>query len=139
MMRPWISRWLLLAVIASMAIACGRDEQSQLKELQRARAGSIDVVLLSAGEALHQGKNSSVLEFRAADGTLMDVGSIRVNATMPMAGMGPMLAGTDVRPTDVKGRYAIDSDFSMIGTWRFTVEWDGPAGRGTVSLPGTVR
>ncbi len=103
------------------------------------RAGSLDVVLLSEGDALRQGKNSAVLEFRNPDASLADVGAVKVNAVMPMPGMGPMLASARVEPGDAKGRYRLESDFNMAGTWRLSVEWDGPAGKGSASLPGTVR
>ena|SRR5436190_22277061 len=130
---------LVGVLIALAACACGSGSQGQLKELHRARAGTVDVVLLASGDALSRGKSSATIEFRGADGSLLDVGTVRVNATMPMAGMSPMFAGSDVRPTETKGRYALNADFGMAGTWRLTVDWDGPAGRGSVSLPGTVR
>jgi len=139
MMRFSSCSGLLFGLVALIIVGCSQSAETQLIELQRAGAGAVTVVLLSSSDALHQGKNSAVLEFRAKDGSLMDVGAVRVNATMPMPGMGPMLAGAEIRPTDVKGRYAVDTDFGMVGTWRITVEWDGPAGRGTASLPGTVR
>ena len=129
----------LLVVMSLLAIACGKTAQAPLKELQRAHSGSLDVVLLSSTDALREGKNSAMLEFRSADGALVDVGSVRLAATMPMAGMAPMMANTEVRPADVKGRYAVDGSFGMTGLWRMTIEWDGPAGMGKVSMPGTVR
>ena len=57
---------------------------------------------------------------------------------MPMAG-SPMFASIDVKRTDVAGRYEADGDFSMAGTWRITLQWEGPAGQGSVSFPGSVQ
>ena len=131
--------WGLLAVIASCTLACRSAEQAPaLKEVQRVHAGALDVVLLSASGALKQGKDSFVLEFRGADGQLVDVGTVNVNATMAMAGMGPMLGESTVNPTSTKGRYEVASNLSMAGSWRFTVEWNGPAGQGSTSLAGTA-
>jgi hypothetical protein len=96
----------------------------------------LDVVLLSAGETLKQGKGAFVIEFRDASGGLVDVGTVKVSASMPMPGMAPMFGESAITPTDTKGRYDVASDLSMAGTWRFTVTWDGPAGRGSVSMPG---
>jgi hypothetical protein len=128
----------LLALVA--AAACGRkSDTASFKELHRSRTGDLEIVLLSEQEAVRHGKDSFVVEFRRADGTLADVGTVRVNATMAMAGMAPMLGGTEVHPAENKGRYTVTSDLSMAGSWRFSVEWDGPAGRGSTSFPGTVR
>jgi len=131
--------WGLLAAIASCSLACRNAEQAPaLKEVQRVHAGALDLVLLSASGALKQGKDAFVLEFRSADGQLVDVGTVNVNATMAMAGMGPMLGESTVNPTSTKGRYEVASNLNMAGSWRFTVEWNGPAGKGSTSLAGTV-
>ena len=137
---PSLMHWgLLLTLIATVASGCRTaGESTALKEVQRVHAGALDVVLLSASGALNQGKDSFVLEFRSADGQLVDVGTVNVNATMAMAGMGPMLGESTVNPTSTKGRYEVASNLNMAGSWRFTVEWNGPAGQGSTSLAGTV-
>lgn len=129
---------MLLMIVA--AAGCGPTNQTaNLTELQKVRSGDLDVVLLSANDRLRQGKGAFVLEFRAAsDQHLIDVGMVRVNATMPMPG-APMFSTIDVQSTDTRGRYAAASDFTMAGTWRLSVEWDGPAGRGSVIFPGAVQ
>ena len=128
-------RSLLLALIVLLAAACGGNKTAELKELQRAKAGTLNVVLLSPGEALKQGKGSFVLEFRDAGGALVDVGTVKVGATMPMAGMAPMFGDCTVMPTPTKGRYDVSSDLTMAGTWRFAIAWDGPTGKGSASIP----
>ena len=126
-------------LIATVASGCRTAEDaSALKEVQRVHAGALDVVLLSASGGLKQGKGSFILEFRGADGQLVDVGTVNVNATMVMAGMAPMLGQTTINPTSTKGRYEVASDLNMAGSWRFTVEWNGPAGQGSTSLAGTA-
>lgn len=138
-MRALINRGLVLVLAAGVG-ACGNAEPAPpLKELQRTHAGVLDVVLLSAGDALRQGKDSFVLEFRGPDGQPVDAGTVKVTATMSMAGMSPMFGETVVKSTATKGRYEVASDLDMAGTWRLAVDWDGPAGRGSASLPGTVR
>ena len=47
--------------------------------------------------------------------------------------------GSEVKPTPAPGRYEIATDFSMAGSWNLAVEWDGPKGRGSARLRGTVR
>src|SRR5919197_5446501 len=131
-----------LTVVATSltAAACSaRLDSGRLTELQRVRSGMFDVFLLSPRDALRHGRDTFVIEFReTSGGALVDAGTVRATATMPMPGM-PMLASIDVRPTNVAGRYEATSDFSMAGTWRMTLEWNGPAGPGSASFAGNVR
>ena len=108
-----------------------------MTELLRLKSGTLDVVLLSPDEALRHGKDTFTIEFRTG-GRIVDVGGVRVSANMPMPGMA-MFGNIDVQPTSVPGRYTASSDFGMAGTWRMTIEWDGPAGRGSVSFARSVQ
>jgi YtkA-like len=127
-----------LLMLCAAAACGGADQTAQLKELQRVKAGTLDVVLLAPGDAIKQGKGSFVLEFRDAGGGLTDVGSVTVGAAMPMPGMAPMFGNCTVMPSPIKGRFEVSSDLGMAGTWRLQVAWDGPAGKGSASLPGSV-
>jgi len=126
-------------IALSAAIGCGGPSSgAPLKELRRTKSGDLDIVVLSDDGDVGQGKDTFVLEFRRGS-DLVDAGTVKVNATMVMAGMGPMIGATEVKPSDAKGRYTVSSDLSMAGSWRLEVEWDGPAGKGTASLPATIR
>lgn len=122
-------------VIAVAAIGCSR---ANVTELQRAKSGTVDVVLLSPRDGLRHGKDTFIIEFRSASGNLVDAGTVRGSASMSMSGT-PMLGSIDVARTEVAGRYAATGEFSMAGTWRMTVQWDGPAGHGSVTFPGSVQ
>jgi len=132
--------WILTAFLAVAGVGCGRGNDSRkLTEVQRARSGMLDVVLLSPRDAIHHGRDTFVIELRSASGgTLVDVGTVKGNATMPMAGM-PMLGNIDVARTNVAGRYEANSDLSMAGTWRMAIEWNGPTGQGSVTFSATVQ
>ena len=132
-MRPSVVGFVILLVAA----CGGSDQAAQLKELQRVKAGALDLVLLAPGDAIKQ-KGSFVLEFRDADGSLVDVGSVSVGASMPMPGMAPMFGECLVTPSPTKGRYEVVSDLGMAGTWRLQVAWEGPEGKGSASMPGSV-
>jgi hypothetical protein len=110
------SLFLLLA-------ACGG---AQLAELQRAKSGQLDVVLLSSHDGIMHGQDSFVIEFRSADGALVDVGDVKASATMPMPG-SPMFGNVEVKRTSVAGRYSAEAKFDMAGTWRATIQWIGPS------------
>jgi hypothetical protein len=130
---------LLLAVVSWVAASgCGRGS-APLPQLQSVKSGTLEVVLLSEHDAIRHGKDAFVIEFKSvSNGNLVDVGTVRASASMPMPGM-PMFGSIDVQRTDVPGRYRAASDLSMAGTWRLNVEWDGTAGRGSVSFSGAVQ
>jgi hypothetical protein len=132
-----LGRILVVSALVAAA-ACAGSGPAKLTELQRVKAGMLDVVLLSPREALRHGKDTFVIEFRSASGDLVDVGAVRGSASMPMAGT-PMFGTIDVARTDVPGRYAATGEFSMAGTWRMTIQWDGPAGQGSLTFAGAVQ
>ena len=103
------------------------------------RSGNLDIVLRSPTGALRQGRNTFTIEIRSADGGgLVDAGSVRASANMPMPGM-VMSSGMQVKPTATPGRYEGTADFGMAGTWQIAIEWDGAAGRGSVTFEGAVQ
>lgn len=119
-------------------IACGQAAPgSDLIELQRVRSGDLDVVLLSNDGTLSHDKDTMTVEFRRGD-TLVDVGTVKAAATMPMAGLPEMQGSIFLTPGDAPGRYTAETDLSMSGGWKLRIEWDGPAGKGTASFDATV-
>lgn len=133
--------FILLLVVALPLVSCRNSEvaREQLTEVGKVRSGDLDVVLLSPQPALRQGEDIVTIEFRAPDGSLADVGTVKGSATMPMAGMPPMAGSVEVQPTSTPGRYEATSDLGMVGEWRITVEWNGPAGRGSANFSSMVQ
>jgi len=127
--------WALILLTVAAATGCG---PANLTELQKVKSGMLDVVLLSPRDGLRHGSDSFVIEFRSASGELTDVGTVRASASMSMSGT-PMMGTINVARTEVAGRYAATSEFSMAGTWRMTIQWDGPPGPGSVTFPGSVQ
>lgn len=130
---------LLLAIlVVSLTSGCADSPAgSDQIELHRARSGDLDVVLLSSDGALTHGKDAFTVEFRRGN-DLVDVGTVKGAATMPMAGLPAMLGSVFVDPGDVPGRYTATTDLSMSGGWQLAVEWDGPAGKGRASFNAVV-
>jgi hypothetical protein len=107
--------------------------------VQTVRAGDLDIALLSPTGTLRQGRNSFTFEFRrSGTTTLVDVGGVRASANMSMPGM-VMSGGLQVTPTGVSGRYAVTAEFGMAGAWQMAIEWNGPAGQGSVNFQGGVQ
>lgn len=135
------SIWAVLVTVAAVfAVACGGGGAGDtgLKEMQRVKSGDLDIVLLSEDGALNQGKDAFVIEFHTPDGSLADAGTVITNANMTMPGM-TMPGNVEVERTEVPGRYRASGDFGMSGGWQMKVEWNGPAGQGSVSFTGTVQ
>jgi Cu(I)/Ag(I) efflux system membrane protein CusA/SilA len=106
--------------------------------IQTVRAGNLQIVLTSATGALRQGRNTFTIEFQSAEGGLVDVGTVRGTANMPMPGM-VMPGALQVTRTGVPGRYQAAAEFGMGGAWQMSVAWDGAAGQGSASFEGMVQ
>ena len=127
---------LFLIAVALCGVGC--RSAAALKEVQRVKSGAVDVVLLSPDGVLHL-KEPFAIEFRsAANGNLLNVGMVQASANMPMPGM-PMFGTFEVQPGDTPGRYTAKGNLDMAGSWRIALEWDGPAGQGSVKFAGTLQ
>ena len=147
----WSRRRAAAAAVAGVAVVAafitwrmavpGQDAPAALraKVIQTVHAKDLDVVLLSDTGALRQGHNRFFVEFRRTGSPApLDVGTVRASANMPMPGM-VMSSGLRLQPTAVPGRYTATAEFGMAGMWQMSIEWDGPAGRGTASFQGGVQ
>src|SRR6476620_5780083 len=137
----------VVALVALMSFVMWRTRpggseptaQSAGAVVQTIRAGELDIAMLSPTGTLRQGRNSFTFEFRRTGTTrLVDVGIVRASANMPMPGM-VMSSGLQVTPTGVPGRYAATAEFGMAGAWPMAIEWNGPAGQGSVNFQGGVQ
>jgi hypothetical protein len=138
---------VLLVVIGLFAVwrITGRREgqtaasASDSHIVQTVRSGDVEIVLRSPDAALRQGRNNFTIEFRRQDtGELLDVGTVRASANMPMPGMA-MSSGLQVTRSGVPGRYVATAEFRMSGAWQMAIEWNGPAGQGSVNFQGSVQ
>ena len=128
-----------VVLTAAAFTICAGCRTIDLKEVQHVRSGDLDIVLLSPDGALHQ-KDPFTIEFRSASaGKLTNVGTVHASASMLMRGMAPMLGNLDVAGTDTPGRYTVRGTLDMTGGWRITLDWDGPAGKGSVNVQGTIQ
>jgi Cu(I)/Ag(I) efflux system membrane protein CusA/SilA len=129
---------IVAAVVWRNVAGSSRANTAAGQVVQRVNATGIQISLLSPTGTLHQGRNVFTIEFRSAEGRLVDVGGVRASGNMPMPGMA-MSSGLQVQPTDVAGRYQAAAEFGMAGGWHMAIEWDGPAGKGTVNFEGAVQ
>ena len=145
-----VPRWVPAAIVLAIAIAGGgwwlRDRMSAAPQvadagtvLQTVRAGDLAITLSNPAGELRQGSNDFRIEFRSTRTSApVNVGDVRLNAAMSMPGM-TMAGTTTVTPGDRPGVYAAKGDFAMSGSWDMTLEWNGPAGRGSAAFKGSVQ
>ena len=107
--------------------------------VQTVRSGDVEIILRSSDAALRQGRNTFTIEFRRlGTNELLDVGTVRASGNMTMPGM-VMSSGLQVSPSGVPGRYVATAEFGMSGAWQMALEWNGPAGQGSVNFHGSVQ
>jgi hypothetical protein len=134
-----VTRSSITVFIVLAGWLAGSAMAAELKPIKIQTAKELSVRLLSESGQWTQGKNSFVLEFASAkDSTPVDVGTVRLNTSMPMPGMAPMLAGATLEP-DGPGRYRGTISFPDRGDRQVTVAWDGPAGKSSTKFTVPVR
>ena len=132
------SRVLLAGIISAGLVACSKKAASNAIETHK--SGDLAITLLNDTGDLTRGQNNFIIEFKsAATGEPVDVGRVFISSTMSMPGMAPMSAGIELTPTGEAGKYRAKGDFAMSGAWRFSIQWEGPAGRGNTVFSQSVR
>jgi hypothetical protein len=112
---------LLIALLAPTLLSCSRGSQ-ELKLVQQQQSGDYKIAILSETGTIQQGNKPFTLEFRrATNDQLVDVGAVNVAPVMEMAGMGPMMASTQVTPSETPGRYTAIGNLTMSGHWKVNV------------------
>jgi hypothetical protein len=132
-----------LAALAMLCAALGGascrapSRDADLIELQRVPSADLEVVLLSEDGSVSDDKDALTIEFRRGD-SLVDVGTVKAAATMPMAGLPEMQGSIFIERGDTPGRYTAETDLGMSGKWNLKIEWDGATGKGSASFQATV-
>src|SRR5262245_12399796 len=89
----------------------------------------LTVTLIHPKGQLIRDRNDFLIEFRDANGELVEVGKVRFALDMNMPGMGMHEAAT-VRPAGTPGQYRASIKPGMAGEWTGKLEYDGPRGKG---------
>ncbi len=144
--RPIVATVVSVAVITAGVFAWRHGRQATAgvsstpvgQVVQRLQAENLEIALLSPTGTLRQGRNTFSFEFRSNNGRLVDVGTVRASGNMPMPGM-VMSSGLQIQRTATAGRYEATAEFGMAGAWHMALEWDGPAGHGSINFEGAVQ
>jgi hypothetical protein len=112
---------LLTTILVMTLLSCSRGSK-ELKLVQQQKSGDYKIAILSETGTIQQGKKPFTLEFRrTTDDQLVDVGAVNVAPVMEMAGMGPMMASTQVTPSEIPGRYTAIGNLTMSGHWKVDI------------------
>jgi hypothetical protein len=87
---------------------------------------------------LRRGNNEIIIEFRNAQGQLVDVGNVKFNMDMNMPGM-QMHSGGTIERTKIPGQYRAKIKIDMAGDWNAKISFDGPHGKGQQSFSVTAK
>jgi Cu(I)/Ag(I) efflux system membrane protein CusA/SilA len=143
--RAWAAAVVVVLAVATAAGWWWRARSEILPRqrtgttLQTVRSGDLVIKLSSANGELRRGSSRFRIEFHSsATDELVDVGSVQLGAAMAMPGM-PMTGPASVTPTGRPGEYEATAEFGMSGLWQMTIDWNGPAGRGSAAFEGDVR
>ena len=143
----WVPATLVIVLVAGASAWWMRDRMVAAPQtdapsgavLQTVQSGGLAITVSNDAGTLRMGDNRVRIEFRSArNNELVDVGDVRLNANMTMPGMA-MTGTTSVARGPQPGIYEAQSRFSMSGSWDMTLEWDGPAGRGSAAFKGSVQ
>jgi Cu(I)/Ag(I) efflux system membrane protein CusA/SilA len=144
--RPATPRTLMIAAVVVIAVVMAIAWPSLRRTtrvpdgpaIQTVTSGDVRATLRSPSGTFTQGRNRFSIDFEDARGRPIDVGDVRLTATMPMPGMA-MPGGVEVTRGGAAGHYTAAGDFGMSGVWQMTLQWDGPAGHGSTSFQGRVQ
>ena len=135
-------RWLNAAVVSTALLTLGGlgPAWSAEKVIQTQKTKDVVITLKSESGQWSRGKNTFALEFTSAkDQQPIDAGTVTLSTSMPMPGMAPMIAGATLSPDKSPGRYVGTVQFPDSGARQVTVNWDGPAGKGSTKFSVPVR
>ncbi len=141
-------RWAVVAavVVVSALVAtawwirnrdAATDEEGTV--LETVQTGDLAITLSNVEGVLRQGSNRFRIEFRSVrTNEPVDVGTVQLGAAMTMPGM-VMTSPITIAPAGQPGVYDATGEYSMAGSWQMTLEWNGPAGRGSAVFDGDVQ
>ncbi len=125
-----------------LAAACGPagsggSAPAAGKTIATAPAGNnLTATIANADGVLKKGSQEFTLTFTDASGKAVDVGSAALNFRMPgMGSMSEMNSGATFTTTGTPGSYKGKASIDMAGDWQAMITYEGPAGKGSFSIP----
>ena len=137
---------IFIVVAAIFAAACGSGSNTSTappsgKTVATGPAGNnLTAAIANADGSVKKGQQEFTLTFTDASGKPVDVGSAGFNLHMPaMGSMAPMNNAATLTTTGTPGVYKGKVEVEMAGDWQAQITYEGPAGKGSFSLPITAK
>jgi YtkA-like protein len=139
---PRVTIVFLLSSLLLVTVGCGPKSGSDSgKVIKSAPAGNnLSVELSTPSGVLKHGNEEFFLTFKDSSGKPVDVGAVSLNFFMPT--MGTMAAMNDAATfttTGTPGVYHGKANIETAGEWQAQITYDGPAGKGKLTVPVTAQ
>lgn len=112
--------------------------QISAKPFATVKINDLTASLFTQGDALKASGNDLFIEFRDADGKLVDVGDVTVELDLHMPGMVMHSIGKVLR-TSTPGQYRTTVEPQMAGEWTAKITISSPQTRAEATLPLKVK
>lgn len=135
---------ITLITLIVFAAACGSETPKPTadnpipgKAIKSGPVGNnLTATISNADGTLKKGSQEFMLTFTDASGKAVDVGSVALNYRMAaMGSMAEMNNEATFTTTGTPGVYKGKVDIEMAGEWQGQITYEGPAGKGSFSLP----
>lgn len=128
---------MLVAACASNSGSNGTTTVPSGKSMATGPAGNnLTATIGNSDGTIKKGSQEFTLTFADASGKPVDVGSAALN--LHMAAMGSMVAmnnAATLTTTGTPGVYKGKVEVEMTGEWQAQITYEGPAGKGSFTLP----
>jgi ABC-type phosphate transport system substrate-binding protein len=138
--------FITLLAVAAVAAACGSASNTGTTPpagkpvASGPAANNLTATISNADGVMKKGNQEFTLTFADASGKSVDVGSAALNFRMAaMGSMSEMNTGATFTTTGTPGVYKGKADLEMGGEWKAMITYEGPAGKGSFSMPVVVK
>ena len=115
----------------------GQGNTPSGKTIATGPAGNnLTATVANADGSLRKGSQEFTLTFADASGKPVDIGAVAFSNHMgAMGGMGAMNNAATLTTTGTPGVYKGKVEIEMAGEWQAQITYEGPAGKGSFTLP----
>lgn len=131
---------LFSMIVFAAACGSGANNPTKLRSGKTITTGpagnNLTATISNADGSIKKGSQEFTLTFTDASGKAVDVGAVAFNNHMAaMGSMGAMNYAATLTTTGTPGVYNGKIDIEMAGEWQAQISYEGPAGKGSFTLP----
>lgn len=131
---------LVLTALLFAAVACSRNVDTGKVIKSQPVGNKLTATLSNKDGVLRNGDNQFVVSFKDATDKTVEVGAVGLTFYMPAMGTMPaMNNAATFTATGTPGVYEGKVKLESAGDWQAQLSYEGPAGKGKVSMPVTAQ